>query len=382
MKTMIIFLLINVHLSGICQPGSKPAEGDPFLALVKKMHLTECLSYDARYRFKGLFELDTSVSYGRVELVKAGDSITFLHVVELKSGDEMVFTNDSAWFYRNQQDELLFLGTGIGETMGNHLQNYVPYNLITVDTLLLQVPSFWSTASTTSEHATVKVDIRDIPPEISRADFLVQIGLNDSLLYQVTEIAWFDSYNGGQFQEKTLTNHKQGAGLNFPLPSWLDAKRKETGMTDETAGGESIPVSDRMVIFPDRLKLHDLSGNPFLLPEDGLVFLDLWYAGCYPCMKSAPIVDSLYRDFSDRIYFLGVNETDRDTAKIIRYKTMMGLSFPVCLNRGEKIASLTGKSGYPAFILLDAATGEVLWSHTGYREDIGELIRRELLKNL
>jgi len=39
--------------------------------------------------------------------------------------------------------------------------------------------------------------------------------------------------------------------------------------------------------FFNEIELYDLSMKPVSLPDKGLIFIDLWYVGCSPCMRSA-----------------------------------------------------------------------------------------------
>ena len=43
-----------------------------------------------------------------------------------------------------------------------------------------------------------------------------------------------------------------------------------------------------------------LDGDPFTLPGEGIIFLDFWYSGCYPCLKSAPILEKIYETYKDQ----------------------------------------------------------------------------------
>ena len=131
------------------------------------------------------------------------------------------------------------------------------------------------------------------------------------------------------------------------------------------------------------MNLHDISGHPFDLPEEGLIFIDLWYVGCAPCMKSAPVIEKLYNGFKDQVYFFSVNEIDRDTTKIINFRKKMGITFPVLLGGKEKLVSkLTGSAGYPLFFLMDAESRMVLWSFAGYAENLEEIIAEAIKNNL
>jgi hypothetical protein len=53
----------------------------------------------------------------------------------------------------------------------------------------------------------------------------------------------------------------------------------------------------------------------------------------------------------------------------------MGITFPVLLNDGDKIAArVSGSNAYPQFVLLEADTGRVLWNFTGFTDNLEELI--------
>ena len=94
-------------------------------------------------------------------------------------------------------------------------------------------------------------------------------------------------------------------------------------------------------------------------------------------MKAAPVIESLFQEFKEKVHFYSVNEIDKDLAKIIRFKESLRISFPVLLNREERLAPIiSGSAAYPAYFIMDCATGRVVWWDEGYSDDTERKIRK------
>jgi hypothetical protein len=357
-----------------------PGNGhDPFLDFVRANYNVSTCQYDARYRIKSLFDTDTTISEARVIFSKEGSKVTFLHIETPELQEELIFFHDTVWYRLPGKNEFMMLGTEIQAMAGNHMQNFFPSSLLTADTLLLHADPFWKVQKINGPMQTIDFAIANLPEEMERLHYEVEFDTMKNLLRKVTEIALFKSGVGVQFQEKSLYNHHfPDPSLIHPPPDFFEMPRIIPDRFKPDPETSVQTAHPELEIYLDGLELTTVMGEPYDLPEEGLLFIDLWYVGCYPCMKSSPVVERLYLEFKDRVYFVGVNEVDKDPEKIERYRSSMALSFPVLLNASEKITGRAGISGYPAFLLADAATRKLLWSYSGYQEDLESIIRQAI----
>ena len=209
---------------------------------------------------------------------------------------------------------------------------------------------------------------------IGRKDFLLA-GTIREFTYMNADFA---------LEEQRFSNYTFPDTSSVKIPGYYSQYQKDLSIfTGEQNTREADSLVSAREVYLENIELFDLEGNYYALPGDGLIFFDLWYVGCAPCMRSAPVIEKLYQEFSDRVYFFSVNEVDQDTAKIKLFREKMGITFPVLTGHGGELAmKVTGRNGYPLFFLMDAETGKVVWSLTGLSDDLESLIRNAMKNNL
>jgi thiol-disulfide isomerase/thioredoxin len=278
---------------------------------------------------------------------------------------------------------MLCLGDSFESAMYNELASFFPSSLFSVDTLISQVEPYWRVIDKTKEMFVVSLDIANSSPEFS--DFRVEfyIGRKDYLPYRTIQESLYMNADR-LYQEQDFSDYSMPGPDQVFIPGYFSSYQKDLSLVkspeylsedepDELPLVENLPV----------MELYDLAGNAFTLPENGLIFLDFWYVGCPPCMKSATIMEKIYKNYKERVSFYSINETDRDTAKINRFHDKMGITFPVLLGGKEKVASkVTGNYGYPVFILFDGRNRKILWKFTGYTEKLDEMITNAIEQQL
>lgn len=97
----------------------------------------------------------------------------------------------------------------------------------------------------------------------------------------------------------------------------------------------------------DTLRLSDLRGK--------LVILDFWNPRCLPCLKAFPKIDSLQREYGDRIQILAVSETGyRETSEL--FATRSGLHRPAVpfITGDTVLANLFPHIGDPYHVWIDS----------------------------
>jgi len=385
MKTrlLLIFLLsANVLFSQVSS--EKSQSGDPFLNSVLKIFFLENISYEVSSKKKALFDLDTAYSQAKVTVKKQGDSIIFLHIINSTQQDELLLYSDSVWYVRHQEKELRFIGKGIDGAGRNYLLEHFPVSLYTIDTLINQVNPFWRIIRENELYNLVSIDIATKPEEVSDLRVEILIKHSDSLIYSMIQDVGFKGMTVRLFQEETFRNYTFPTTDQVVLPAYFNNYKKIIPDYIAIDGLEkSQSDSVKQDIFLQSIELYDLEENPFRLPEEGLIFFDLWYVGCFPCMKAAPVIEKLFNEYKDSIHFYSVNEVDSDKEKIKRFRDMKNISFPMLLGGKEKLSvKVNGRSGYPLFILMDAQSGKVLWKLEGYTENLEELIKNAIDQNL
>jgi thiol-disulfide isomerase/thioredoxin len=245
------------------------------------------------------------------------------------------------------------------------------------------VEPFWKIIAQTKEHTVISLDINNSSKDVSDIRVEFTIGSADFLPYKTLQESVYLKADK-LFQEQIFSEYSFPEQDQIKVPEYFTKYDKDFNKVQEIDSVIENKAEEPLgEVFLQDIELFDLARNPVSLPDKGLILFDLWYVGCPPCMKSAPVIEKLYIEYKARVHFFSVNETDRDTAKIARFKDMMGITFPVLLGGKEKLAlKVNGKGGYPVFILMDARSGKLLWKLEGYAENLEKLIKDAIDQNL
>jgi thiol-disulfide isomerase/thioredoxin len=383
-KTLLIILNVFISLLVIGQTEkAQESATDPFCRMIKTIYSLDALSFNAQYIIKQVFETDTVTSYAKVLVKKKGTVISFLQIIPEDGGKELLFCHDSAWVVDHKNNKMNCIGTNTDCLTHNYMSQFFPFTLVNIDTTISKVEPFWKIIEMTKEYTVISLDITNSSKDLSdmRAEFT--ISNSDFLPYRTLQETVYLKADK-LFQEQVFSNYA------FPDPDQLKAPDYFASYDKDFSVVQKMDIDEEKIadenlgeIYLQDIELYDLAWNPFKLPDKGLILFDLWYVGCPPCMKSAPVIEKLYAEYKDRINFFSINETDHDTAKIARFKEKMGITFPVLLGSKEKLAvKVNGRSSYPVFILMDSQSRKVLWKIEGYAENLEELIKGAIDQNL
>ena len=106
----------------------------------------------------------------------------------------------------------------------------------------------------------------------------------------------------------------------------------------------------------------------------GWVLLDFFATDCEGCKKEIPIIEQLYRDFSDRGLQVIVFATDSEGAEVVvPYFENKPTPLTVLLDHYQVTVKKYGVGEIPSLFLIDPE-GVVVHKEVGYREDLYEVI--------
>lgn len=375
-KTLLITIYVFIAQLLTGQPGKEnDMASDPFCQMVKTIWSYDAISFRTQHTEKNVFEIDTTTTYAKVLVKKKGMDISFLQIVPETGNQELLFCGDSAWVVSHTDKKMVCIGTNIDDLNHNSMSHFFPFTLYNIDTTITRVEPFWRVIQQTKDYTVISVDIIRSSEELSDIRVEFTVGNAELLPYKAFQESVYlkmDKF----FQEQLFTGYSFPDPDEVKVPEYFTTYKKDLGLEQKTDGiSESKAEEPLGDIFLHDPELYDLSGNPVSLPDNGLIFIDLWYVGCSPCMKSAPVIERIFTEYKDQVHFFSINETDKDTAKIARFKDKMGITFPVLLGGKEKLAfKVSGTNGYPLFILMDAESRKVLWQVSGYSENLQERI--------
>jgi thiol-disulfide isomerase/thioredoxin len=386
-KLLLLSFLLSVLPGTRAQDTLHTGQSDDlFMDYVRKIYFTDHISFDVVNRKKNVFETDTNVSNGFVYLAKVKDSVTFIYASDRHTSEKMIFERDSLWYLAPRAETWQYMEKGIASVRSSRFSLFIPLDFLTIAYADGKYVPFWKVTEVRGDFAMITLFIDTKPPEISKLETHIEINRKDTMVYRIIYNAIFDAYDDNIFQETILSNialpettdlASIGEAYHFPREIRPDAVAKLPGEEEEDDPG-SVPITPMKT-----LNFETIEGAPFNLPEEGLAFLDFWYAGCFPCMKAAPIVEKLHHSYGDRMLFLSINEVDKDKDKILRFQQKMGITCQVLLNPGDPMAyQISNANAYPLFAILDLKNGNYLWYFSGFSENLEEIIENAILESL
>lgn len=381
-----LLIILNVFISQLLIGQTEKAResaNDPFCKMINTIHSLDALSFNSQYKIKQVFETDTITAYAKVILKKTGTAISFLQIIPETGEKELLFCHDSAWVVDHQKKIMNCIGTHPDQMTYNYISQFFPFSLFSIDTAISRMEPFWKIIEEIREYTVVSLEIASSSKDLTDIKVEFAIGNSDFLPYRTLQESVYMKADK-LFQEQVFSGYTFLEPDQVRVPIYYSEYEKGTGQVRKIEY-PADPEEDENPgdIFLLDIELNDLSGNPFSLPDKGLIVLDLWYVGCPPCMKSAPVIEKLYTQYQGSVHFFSINETDQDTVKIIRFKEKMGVTFPVLLGGKEKLAvKVIGRSSYPAFIIVDAHSRKVVWKFEGYSDNLEEIIKEAIEQNL
>lgn len=102
-------------------------------------------------------------------------------------------------------------------------------------------------------------------------------------------------------------------------------------------------------------QLIDLNGKTQSLNDyrGKIVLLNFWASWCKPCTKEMPAMQATYDKLADKGFVvLAINELE-DDAKVREHIRQYGHTFPVLMDRDNKVANQFGVYGLPVSFFID-----------------------------
>ena len=116
--------------------------------------------------------------------------------------------------------------------------------------------------------------------------------------------------------------------------------------------GSRVPVIGTPA---EDFRLTDLEGKQQSLSQyrGKVVLVNFWATWCKPCTTEMPAMQATYEKLKDNGFVvLAINELE-DDAKVREHITQHGHTFPVLMDRDNKVANQFGVFGLPVSVFID-----------------------------
>jgi peroxiredoxin len=155
------------------------------------------------------------------------------------------------------------------------------------------------------------------------------------------------------------------------IPSFYKLKDYVPYVRPELLPENSLaPDWDLISLNDEAVSLNNLRGQ--------LVLIDFFYKSCQPCMLAMPKIQALHEKFKDSgLKVIGIDPFDKDKDDLSAFLKKRGVSYTILLSE-RSLASKYNVSGYPTLYLIDR-TGKIVFSQSGYSEEM-EVVLEELIK--
>ena len=121
---------------------------------------------------------------------------------------------------------------------------------------------------------------------------------------------------------------------------------------DSWSMGSRVPTVGMQA---EDFRLTDLAGKEQSLSQyrGKIVLLNFWATWCKPCTTEMPAMQATYDKLRDKGFVvLAVNELE-DDAKVREHIKQYGHTFPVLMDRDNKVANQFGVFGLPVSVFID-----------------------------
>ncbi len=138
--------------------------------------------------------------------------------------------------------------------------------------------------------------------------------------------------------------------------------------------GATAPLFSATRLEGGTLSLATLRGH--------VVLLDFWAVDCPPCRIEMPALEAIQRRYGGRgLVVIGVTEMDPTRDEALRFVAQAGISYPILLDPGARIAALYAIEAHPTTLVIDAR-GQVRFVNAGYLKGEEKEIERAIKETL
>lgn len=126
---------------------------------------------------------------------------------------------------------------------------------------------------------------------------------------------------------------------------------KSSIITDEDLSTATLGIGDVMYDFSVTTSKGDKFTLSEVLKEKKLVVLNFWYTTCTWCLEEFPVMNEVYKDYSDDVAIIALDPMD-DAKAVEAFANQYGYEFPMA-SCPSSWSNTFGITGYPTSVFID-----------------------------
>ncbi len=400
---LFLLLLLTASISGRL-PGQYSDATAIITALNNRIREVPKGMFTLESRFKFADGVDTITHRGVCYFFRESNPDSIAHFVVLTDG-KPVYAFDGATFYQAIGSDKMWVTEtssvgGFKRLLGGDIRkrNLIYENLLRVDRPNFRSSGFdkveiralhqggQSVLRLTSRDTSIETALGNVENNKIISTYYWDIALPDFYLTQFAGEVWL--LDGWQYNQQTISPIT-------PLPAearladYFDPEKLAASYTFEQYDpNKPVKRETELIKEGDKLPdftLTDLEENTFALKEQkrGLLLLDFWYKGCFPCQLAMPKIESLHQKYAAKgLKVLGVNPFDKNNDAIKEWLQTRKVTYNTLFDPEKQLPTAVGIEGYPLLIVADAKTKKVLFVKTGYNEELESILEPVIIKHL
>lgn len=368
MKIIALWILILVSLSQTAF-----SQVDSIYKILKKSSTAisniKVIQYDIKTSMKYFADSDTIVEFGICLLQPIqNDPIGFKLIIESKAHHISYLYNGNVIIMNNNSDSTATIldsrKYGTWAITGNWINQLIFLPLSNISKLTENRDSFklksaWILKQDTDKYRNC------IGINLAFEDFREIKNMNR--IYYIDKTTWLplkyilevDADNMHQFLKQEILNFSLNQETQLGkicadsfIPSFYSVKRSlpdsNISLMKKRIGGfknKIAPTWELTGIDGKKYKSDSLNSK--------IVLLDFWYVGCFPCLKSIPILEKIYEKYkNDGLIVLGANIRDTNQVNLRKFADQRKITYPILINASE-VSKIFNVTSYPTLFFID-----------------------------
>ncbi|MCC6182684.1 MAG: TlpA family protein disulfide reductase [Bacteroidia bacterium] len=382
-KLALIFCLIALKFNCL---GQNQNISDSIINLLKLNTLSfSQINYNCRYLSKNIGSIDTNILDLNVKIKKNADNNQLTQNIVITTFNPKLPTRefkaffDKSFCYYYSLDNVNKEGTfrkfyGEGKSVLGYFHSGVRFFIDST------IYNYFNSKISLVDYKGVEAfqDFITYKFEIQTADISPVKNYKTTFLFNVDDLMLVRILNTYNVNSENIYIDYQIKDYNFKNES-IDSFFYTPKIIDYNIKYDTIEENNSIYPLLNQ-EVNDINGtNVHNLKEETILFkgkisvVYFWYMGCYGCMLSYPIIDSLYRQYSKNrnIQFIGLNPIDsnkRPIERILKYLSDYKILYRNYLIDNNTFDSFKERA-MPLFLIIDE-NGIIKYQSVGYYNEL------------